>query len=67
MKEQKYELNSKTWIFALSSGNACKYELLTGKNLLTGKYLLEKAATMKRYECSPSGSELKAQTDIAKT
>ena len=30
------------------------------------KDLLEKAATMKRFEYSPLGKELKVQTDIAK-
>ena len=30
------------------------------------KDLLEKAATIKRFEYSPLGKELKAQTDIAK-
>ena len=38
---------------------------LTGKNVLTEKDLLEKAATMKRFEYSPLGKELKVQTDIA--
>ena len=28
--------------------------------------MLEKDATMKRFECSPLGKELKTQTDIAK-
>ena len=51
---------------ALSSGNVGKYYFLTGKDVLQEKYLLEKAATMKRFEYWPLGSELKKQTDIAK-
>ena len=39
---------------------------MTGKDVLSDKDLLEKAATMKRFGCSPLGKELKAQTDIAK-
>ena len=38
---------------ALSSGNVSKYELLTGKDVLIEKYLLEKAAALKRLEYSP--------------
>ena len=37
-------------IFALSSGNVSKYKLLTDKDFLSEKYLLEEAATMKRSE-----------------
>ena len=50
----------------LSSGNVGKYEFLIGKDLLPTKDLLEKAATIKRFEYSQLGSELKNQTDIAK-
>ena len=39
---------------------------LTGKDVLLEKDLLEKAATVKRFEYSPLGKELKAKTDIAK-
>ena len=46
-------------ILALSSGNVSKYELLTGKDVLPEKDLLEKAATIKRFEFVPLGSELK--------
>ena len=53
-------------ISALSSRNASKYEFLTGKDVLSEKELIEKDATMKRFEYSPLGKELKAQTDIAK-
>ena len=51
---------------ALSSGNVNKYEFLTGKDVLPEKDLLEKAATMKRFEYSPLGKKLKAQPDISK-
>ena len=44
---------------ALSSGNVGKYCFLTGKDVLQEKYLLEKAAPMKRFEYWPLGSELK--------
>ena len=53
-------------ISALSQGNVSKYEFLTSKDILLEKDLLEQAATMKRFEYSPLGKELKAQTDIAK-
>ena len=39
---------------------------MTGKDVLPEKGLLEKAATMKRFEYSPLSKELKAQNDIAK-
>ena len=55
-----------TNISALSSGNVCKYEFLAGKDILRGKDLLEKAATMKRFEYSLLGKELKVQINIAK-
>ena len=38
---------------ALSSGHVSKYELLTGKDVLIEKYLLEKAAALKRLEYLP--------------
>ena len=38
---------------------------LTDKDVLSEKIFLEKAATMKRFEYSPLGKELKVQTDIA--
>ena len=37
-------------ISAISSGNASKYEFLTGKDALPENDLLDKAATMKRFE-----------------
>ena len=39
---------------------------MTGNYKLLEKDLLEKAATIKRFEYSPLGSELKKYTDIAK-
>ena len=50
---------------ALSSANVAKYEFLTGEDVLQEKGLLEKAATIKRFEYSPFESELKKQTGIA--
>ena len=52
--------------FGLLSRNVGKYEFLTGKDVLPEKDLLEKAATVKRFEYLPLGSELKTETDIAK-
>ena len=52
---------------ALSSGNVCKYEFLTDKNVLLEKDLLDKAATIKRFEYLPLCSEFEKQTDIAET
>ena len=49
----------------MSSGNVSKYEFLTGKDVLPEKCLLEKAAALKRYEYSPLGKEIKAQTGAA--
>ena len=53
-------------ISALSLGNVSKYELLTGKDVLPAKALLEKAVSMKRCEYFSLGKELKAQNGIAK-
>ena len=39
---------------------------MTGQDVLQKKVLLEKAAKIKRFEYSPWGKQLKAQTDIAK-
>ena len=56
----KYDLDRQTAkISALSSGNVEKYQFLTGKDVLLEKDLLETAATIKRFEYSPLGSELK--------
>ena len=63
----RYDLDRQaTKNFAFSSGNVSKYEFLTGKDVFPEKLLLEKVATMKRFEYSPFGKELKSQTDIAK-
>ena len=53
-------------VLALSSGKFCKYEFLTGEDVLPEKDLLKKAATIKRFEYSPLGSMLKKHTGIAK-
>ena len=39
---------------------------MTDKDVLSEKYLLGKATTMKTFEYSPLGKELKTQTDTAK-
>ena len=53
-------------MFDLSSEHVCKYEFLTGKDVLPEKKdLLEKAAAIKRFEYSPLGKELKKQTSVA--
>ena len=50
----QYNLDRQTAkLSALSSGNISKIELLTSKDVLPEKHLLEKAATMKRFEYSP--------------
>ena len=38
---------------------------MTAKNVLSEKYLPEKAATIKRFEYSPLGNELKKETSFA--
>ena len=56
MKQKKAQYNSDRQtakISAFSSGNVSKCEFLTGKDALPKKDLLEKAATMKRFEYSP--------------
>ena len=50
----------------LSLINVSGYEFLTGKDFVPEKDLLEKAATMKRFEYSSLSKKLKAQNDIAK-
>ena len=50
----------------LSLINVSGYEFLTGKDFVPEKDLLEKAATMKRFEYSSLGKKLNAQNDIAK-
>ena len=49
-------------ISALSLGSASKYEFITGKDVLTKKKLLGKAAAWEIFEYSPLGKELKKQT-----
>ena len=50
----------------LSSGNVSKYGFLADEDDLSDKGLLEIAATIKWFEYSQLGSELKKQTDIGK-
>ena len=56
----------KSKISPLSSENISKYEFLTGKGVLPEKYLLEKAATMKRLEYFPLGKAFEKQTNVIK-
>ena len=49
----------------MSSGNVSKCEFLTLKDILPEKDLLEKAATIKRFEYLPLRNELKKQNSIA--
>ena len=44
----RHNLDAK--ISALASGNVSKYQFLTTKDILPEKYLLEKAAALKRFE-----------------
>ena len=47
----QYDLDKQTTkISAVSSGNVTEYEFLTGKDVLPENTLLEKAATIKRFE-----------------
>ena len=63
----QYDLDKQTAeISALSSRNVSKYELLTDNDVLPGKDLLKKVATIKRFEYSPLDKESNAQTNIAK-
>ena len=52
-------------VSASSSANVTKYEFLTGKDVLPEKDLLEKAATIKRFEYSTLCSELRKQSSVA--
>ena len=62
----QYNLDRQTAkISALSTGNVSKYEFLTGKDVLSEKDLPEIAAALKKFEYSPLGKELKAQTSAA--
>ena len=51
-------------IAALSLGNVVKYEFLTSENILSEKRLLKKAATIKIFEYSPLGNELKKKLTL---
>ena len=63
----QYDLDRQTAkVSAFLSRNVSKYEFLTGKDVLPQKDLLEKAATMKRFEYSPLVKELKTPTENAK-
>ena len=63
----QFNLNRQTAkISALSSGIVSKYKFLTGNDVLPGKDMLEKAATMKKNEYLPLAKELKAQTKTVK-
>ena len=63
----QYNLDKETAkVSALSSRNVCKYEFLTGKDVLPEQNMLEKAATTQRFVYSPLGNELKAQMRIGK-
>ena len=49
----QYDLDTQTAKFStLLSKNVCKYKFLTGTDVLPEKYLLEKAAALKRFEHS---------------
>ena len=59
-KNAQYDLYRETAkISALSSVNVAKYEFLTSEDVLPEKGLLEKAATIKRFEYSSLNSDLK--------
>ena len=63
----QYNLDGQTAkIAALSSGNVSKYEFLTGKDVLSEKDLLEKAAALKRFEYSPFGKAFEKLTNVIK-
>ena len=56
IEQNKTQHNLDRWtakISVLLSGKVSKYEFLTGKDVLSEKHLLEKAATMKTFEYSP--------------
>ena len=61
--QAQYNLDRKS---AKISANVSKYKFLNGEDALPENELLEKDATVKIFEYSPLGIELKAQTDIAK-
>ena len=56
----QYDLDRQTVkISALSLGNVSEYDILTSKDLLLVKEILKKASTMKIFEYSSLGKELK--------
>ena len=64
-KKVQYNLDRQTAeISALSSESVNTYEFLNSKDVLPEKDLLEKAVALKRFEYSPLGTELKAQTSV---
>ena len=64
----QYDLDRQTTeIWALSSGNVNKYEILAGEKALPEKELLEKSATIKRLQYSSLGSELKKTNSHCKS
>ena len=64
--QARYNLDRQTAkIPALSSGDVGKHELLTGKDVLLEKDLLEKASAIKRFEYLPLCKKLQAQTSAA--
>ena len=61
-----YNLDKQTAkISSLSSRNAGKYQFIMVEDVSPEIDLLEKAATIKKTEYSPLGTELIKQTDIA--
>ena len=62
----QYNLDRQTTtISALPLGNVNKYGFLTRKDILPERDLLEYAATLKRFEYSPLGKELKPPPSAA--
>lgn len=63
----RYDLDRQTTkLSALSSENVIKYKFLAGKDVLPEKDVLEKAVTIRRFEYSTLGSELKKQYKLLK-
>ena len=63
----QYDLDRQTVkISALSLANVSEYDILTSKDLFLVKEVLKKASTMKIFEYSSLGKELKVQNNVAK-
>ena len=63
----RYDLDRQTTkLSALSSENVIKYKFLAGKDVLPEKDVLEKPVTIRRFEYSTLGSELKKQYKLLK-